>query len=734
MKKERDDSYLMEQIDKAINELVVERSSWKKAYNYYNGKRDSEQFRYLEENFGLGTPTSLDFTPLIKKHVDAIVGDYLELPILPKVSCKDKETISKITRQKELEINKQVFDFLSKHLSNQALQFFNNGQDIQDAAIENSIKNLIDDINENFISQFEIAAQNVVEYLLQNRKIDIYTKIKTLLIDLLVIGCNFYRVRPTSSNTNIQIEILNPFNTFVEKNPESAYVKDGYRAVIRKWMSKQQILNEYGKDLDAENIKDLENLYETYSDNASLYIRSVEGTIQSRPVESATGLQSNVEAIPGFPYDSDNYYNYKLLPVYQVEWIETDKEDGQYKQNRYEGVRIGQSLYILTGQSQNVIRTKDDPNSCSLSINGVYLVNRDNIPQSLVLLCAPLQDKYDIIQFFRDNILANSGTDGDWLDVSMLPTILGDDLTERIQKWIAFKKMGVALVDTSQEGRAFNNNTSFAGFSDTIKVQTIQAFDLALQRIEDQTSSITGVFRERLNGIQQRDAVSNIEVGAKNSFTITKPFYLTMDNLIVDILHNSLDIAKIVWKNGITGTLILGDKRQKIFTALPEYFTFTDYDVHITSTSTLKKDMLDVKQAVTELIKSNQLSPDIIVDAITSRSLSELKYKVTKAYNKQKQENNQLVQLQQQLQQLQQQNQQLQQQLQQAQTKIETLDEARLELDKQKMQSDTEINWYNARTQRDKSQSDAENDTKRTEIEIAQLYDGLNTNNEVRNL
>jgi hypothetical protein len=34
-----------------------------------------------------------------------------------------------------------------------------------------------------------------------------------------------------------------------------------------------------------------------------------------------------------------------------------------------------------------------------------------------------------------------------------------------------------------------------------MKVQTIQAFDLVLMRIEEQTSSITGVFRERLNGI-----------------------------------------------------------------------------------------------------------------------------------------------------------------------------------------------------------------------------------------
>lgn len=730
---ERNDNYLIEQIDKAINELVFNKWKLQKAYNYYNGKRDAEQFRYLEENFGIGNPTSIEFTPLIKKHVDALIGEYLDIPILPKVSCKDKETISKITRQKELEISKQVYAFLQQHLNNQILSFIGGGS-ITDSSIESDIEKLIEDINNNFISDYEIAAQDVIEYVLQSRAIDLSNKLKLLLLDLLVTGCAFYRVKPSNSETNLMIEILNPLNTFIDRNPESPYVKDSYRAVIRKWMTKQQILSEYGKDLDKDSKAELEDMYEHYSDSSYLYIRAMENQIGTRPIDTGegAGLDAGKGIVPGFPADTYESFNYKLLPVYEVEWIDIDKQGDAYIQNRYEGVRIGQSIYVLTGKSQNIIRTKSSPNKCTLSVNGVYIVNRDNVPQSLVLQCAHLQDKYDLITYFRDNILANSGTDGDWLDISMLPNLLGDDLTERIQKWIAFKKTGVALIDTSQEGRAFNNNTSFAGFSDAIKVQTIQAFDLALQRIEDQTSSITGVFRERLNGINAKDAVSNVEAGARNSYTITKPFYQTMDTLAIDILSDCLNIAKIVWKNGLEGTLILGDKLQKVFTALPEHFTHTDYDIHIVSSTKIMKEMQNVQSIILELIKSGQLEPDIIVDALTSRSLTELKSKVTKAFNKRKKESNQLTQLQQQLEQMQTQNQELQQKLQQAQTKIESLNEAKIEIEREKVQNETEINWYNARTQRDKSQSDAENDTKRTNIEYAQLFDGNNMNNEIR--
>ena len=68
---------LIEKTDSAISELVYDKVKLQKAYNYYNGFRDAEQFKYLEENFGIGNPTAVEFTPLIRKHVDALIGEYL---------------------------------------------------------------------------------------------------------------------------------------------------------------------------------------------------------------------------------------------------------------------------------------------------------------------------------------------------------------------------------------------------------------------------------------------------------------------------------------------------------------------------------------------------------------------------------------------------------------------------------------------------------------------------------
>ena len=249
---------------------------------------------------------------------------------------------------------------------------------------------------------------------------------------------------------------------------------------------------------------------------------------------------------------------------------------------------------------------------------------------------------------------------------------------------MAYRKAGSMMIDTTQEGRnelgAGQFNTMFSGYDDTLPAQAIQAIQLAIDSVEATTSSITGVFRERLNGIQQRDAVTNIQQGVNNSFIITKPIYQQMDLVTCEIISDCLNQAKRTWKKGLTGILVLGDNQQKIFTALPEDFTFTDYDIHVISSTQIMQDMQQIQMLVPEFIKSGQLHPDILFEVMTSKSLSEMKYKVKKALKIQKEENNQIQQLQQKLEETTQQSKQLQKELQNAQQQIKQLDEQRMKL------------------------------------------------------
>lgn len=315
----------------------------------------------------------------------------------------------------------------------------------------------------------------------------------------------------------------------------------------------------------------------------------------------------------------------------------------------------------------------------------------------------------------------------------MLPKFLGSKLPERVQKWLAYKKKaGVALIDTSQEGITFNNNTSFGGFDDTIKAQTIEAIEMAIERIENTCSSITGVFRERIGGIQQRDAVSNVKVGIQNSYIITKQYTHQMDLLTNEILIDCLNVGKIVWRKGLKGTLILGDKGVRVFTALPKYFTVTDYDINIESGASINRDMEIIKQYIPELIKAQTLEPDDLIEALTVKSLTELKTNIGNSLRKKKQEMNQLGQLQQQLEEAQKQLQQLSSENQSLNSKLESLNEAKLKLEQDRLKVETEINWFKARADKEYKQASAEVDKQKVQVEVAQMYDGNPHNDEIK--
>jgi len=222
--------------------------------------------------------------------------------------------------------------------------------------------------------------------------------------------------------------------------------------------------------------------------------------VGAKGVPATDGILAGEEISP--VYRGDVYYDNSLIPVYEVEWIETDKN---FVMQRYSTIRIGQEIYILNGLDKNVVRTKDDPNKCTLSINGVYFNNRQHEPYSLVKAGMTLQDKYNISIFYRDKLIANSGSVGDWVNMPTIPAFLGNDMPERIMKWLAYKKQGLGLIDTSQEGQVNTGqaplNTMFGGFDDTVKGQAVQAIQMVIDSIEQTMTSISGVFRERLNGI-----------------------------------------------------------------------------------------------------------------------------------------------------------------------------------------------------------------------------------------
>ena len=197
------------------------------------------------------------------------------------------------------------------------------------------------------------------------------------------------------------------------------------------------------------------------------------------------------------------------------------------------------------------------------------------------------------------------------------------------------------------------------------------------------------------------------------------------------VLVDALNQAKTTWKKGLTGTLILGEEQQHTFTALPEHFTITDYDLHVISSTQIMEEMQQIKGMLPDLMKGGIIGADVLMEVITSKSLSSMKYKVQKAIKIQKEENNQIQQLSQKLEEAQQQMEQMQGELKKSQQELEQLNKKNLELEQHKIQLQYQVDNYKAQTERQYRTDWARLEERKVEIEEAQLHDGNPYNDKI---
>lgn len=210
-----------------------------------------------------------------------------------------------------------------------------------------------------------------------------------------------------------------------------------------------------------------------------------------------------------------------------------------------------------------------------------------------------------------------------------------------------------------------------------------------------------------------------------------------MDLVQREIFYDLLNLSKVVFKNGLTGTIILGDRLVKTFTALPEHFTMTDFDIHLADSSESYQMMQESKQLNFELIKANQVDAEMALGIMTAKNATQLKKRLDQAIKAKKAENNMMQQLEQQVQQYDSQIKQdqktisdLQNEIKRLQSQVEANNQAKLQLDAKRV----EIEEKEARDKKDFNDKSIEVKEKQLEAEMMQMWDGNPYNNEIRNV
>lgn len=641
-------SYLKGNIDHWIASLIRSKPHIHTYRNYYSGIRDNKEFSYLTDNFGIGTPSTLKFTNLIKTRIDSLVDQVESDTHTFAVSCLDNKTIDSIKETKKNNKLKTIMSSI-EGFTQTIDQAMKNGDKMPTLSeLKSNINNISKKFNQNFLSEYEVAAQRVLVYFEKSNEMDIRRKLSTLAHDLMVTGEAYYRVYFERIGADPILEVIKPENFFHNKNTNNSYI-DGTDAVVhREYMTHKEVVMKYGKYLSKDELKQL--FGNTFLGKTA------------RSLNSGLDLEiyySEDDPMLGQKHHSAAY----TVEVMHVEWLatnyvdltdeerdnETTIESGKFYEpkksiprvDRYEGTRIGGRYYVNCGKSLNITRSQNDPYNCKLSYGGVINNDRGGDPYSVVGALKDIQDIYDLSIFYRDNLLANSGVPGDRINVAAIPKVLGGDFMERLFKFIALKKNGMELIDPTEPGAQLFQH--YGNFDNSVNGNSLMAIESLLRSIEHQADVIAGTNPQILGDIKERDAVSNVETGINRSLAINQVTFGLFRDSHTKIMSALLNTAQISYKEGKKISYVAGSESY-IFDIMPEHFSHTDFGVAISYGSKDSQKLIAMRALAKELITAGMVDPDVMIKILLSDSVTEVSKLITENWALKKAENDQLGQ------------------------------------------------------------------------------------------
>lgn len=696
-------AYLSQSVDFYISALVREKEHIKRARNLYDGVRDKEEFRYLEEVFGIETPMSVKMTPLVKTKIDVLLGIFLEEEYTYRISMNDTQTLNSIESQKMEEKSKQILKKLTE-FKEEAKKALLTGQTLPERAYEKKfIENLDKTLNKDFVSQYEIAAQSLIKFFEQDPTVDLKQKLKQYLLDLLITGEAYYRTSIEREGEDPKLEICKPENVFFSKNTNFQFLSNGNEpnvtaVVHRTYMSRSAILNKWGHVMadeqktvlygksdssGAQVIRDPRQLDHIYDMAGTTYNQHMNSMWDTLPVYHVEWLANNeVEILEAnkSKYEvvdyikKSKYYDKNLGEPTERGSKESghgEARDKAYRLDRYEGVRIGWDIYLNMGKSKHTPRSMHSPWKTTLSYNGVGYNDRNTRPYSIALSLEDLQNSYDVITFFRDNLIANSGVDGSRVNLAAIPKVLGQDFMERLLKFVAFRKQGLELYDPTEEGAGLFQH--YGDFRGSLNGNIIQQLNIVLESIQAQADIVTGINRYMYQAAEQRDAVTNVKTGIRQTSLITKDLFELVFDTRKFVLTDLLNQAKITYKTGKRGSYILGH-RNMLFNASPDNFRFTDFNIHVVNSSKENLKLEKLNAIAPQLAGKGSIDDDVLLKVMMTESVTEANQLIDDSMAEKREENDQLAQMNQQLQQLAEQAKQLQAELEKAKQEKEKLE------------------------------------------------------------
>ena len=498
-----------------------------------------------------------------------------------EISCVGDHAYLVEEEEKKIGILNDTFNVIHR-LNEEVLKYSPHLDIMKDKKFDDLLNEELNRVKKRYNDRFQSSIEKLSQKVLHHLKYINNLRLKRIKLAkyLLITGESYYRAYFDTPGEDPTLRVLNPLFFYHSKDPDIDFINECPEAYYVERLSKIEILNRYGHLMTKEQRQDVAQAVGDlhWIENDYRHIGQYEEDL----------IEENEE----FTADYNRYYQRKnidnlYLNVYHVEWktvneVEIEDEDGKkqirFREDLYCGIRIGGQggIYLDMGKSNKVIRSVDNPFKCYLTFNGVSYNELNSKPYSMVLALADIQDKVDMCHYLRENIIARAHGGGVIIDIPNLPTIFGSDFAERLDKLMALVREGALILDSSQEGS--NPGQQVVGnFPSNLDLNAIQGIEAILQRYDEIASEITGINRQMLGQLQERDGATVTKQALAQASLQTKEWFILIDKVVEKALEDLLNISRISYKDGHRGHYLLG-KEKGIFT-INAHYSLVDYKV-----------------------------------------------------------------------------------------------------------------------------------------------------------
>ena len=699
-------------------------------YNLYNSIFDEKDFKRITNPFKVedGFPATPQDFNIIRPKVDLLIGEETKRPMNFRVVRTSQEAASELMDKEKEMLMQYIMASITARMSPEEAQQFQqqlqSGEVMPPEAIAKYMQKDYKDVVEN-------TAYHTLTYL--REKLNIDNEFIKGWKDALIAGAEIYYVGV--QNDEPYMERVNPMYFSYDHSPDLEFIEDGSWCCRRMRLPVAEIYDRYYNKLTE---KDLNKLNEMLTGRPSNDIG------EKDPVDNFNSIQMHIYDNPLMDQKTRYAINVwhccwkSFKKIYYVTYFDEAGQaqveimDESYEKTGqeisiepdwivevWEGYRAGTDLYFGIQPIEYQHVSIDNPNSQKLPYCGCIYSNTNSRPRSLVSILKPLQYMYIVLWYRLELAIARDKGKVVNMDITQIPKSM--NITP--DRWMHYlSSVGVNFINPYEEGwnvpgreggkpATFNQITALDLTMSNVIAEYIQLMD----KIEQLAGTISGITEQREGAISQNELVGNVERSVVQSSHITEPLFWAHNQCKRHVLNMLLNTAKGAWaQTGKQKLSYIFDNGERAYIDIADKFYYEDMDVFVSDTS---KDMENI-QKLQQLIQPAMQNGASLLEAaevLTNDNFNIIKQKLLDMQQRQEQ-------MQQQAQEAEQQRAVQLQQMQNEQREQELmLEEAKMELERYKIDADnqTKIAVAEISAYRGTEEKDANNNGIPDPMEIA---------------